>query len=214
MWEATLRVSFSFVQKHFLGQFPLLFLRASNHQLADRKIELNLLFNLSNLNSNFPLTLGHLNPFLNNPALGFSFPSTRLIKTAFPSRYERRTRTTGTSRYSYRFRLTTGAPGVYLCYFLIKYWQFHFHKIQTGKQTCLRIQPFLFAPRRQGRFARRNVYDSETEIPYWWRKICPEALIGRRSSYIVLPIVYEWQTKDKRPQRPSVNVINPLQNGK
>ena len=26
-----------------------------------------------------------------------------------------------------------------------------------------------------GRFARRNVYDSATEIPYWWRKICPES---------------------------------------
>ena len=58
----------------------------------------------------------------------------------------------------------------------------------------LRIQPFLLtatdvspggtsAPQRQ-------------EIPCWWRKICPEsgqdrALIGHRSSYIVLPIVYE-----------------------
>ena len=29
--------SFSFVQKHFLRQFSLLFLRASNHQLVDRK---------------------------------------------------------------------------------------------------------------------------------------------------------------------------------
>ena len=26
-----------------------------------------------------------------------------------------------------------------------------------------------------GRFARRNVCDSATEIPYWWRKICPES---------------------------------------
>ena len=34
-------------------------------------------------------------------------------------------------------------------------------------------------------------------------------LIGRHSSYIVLPIVYEWQTKDNRPQRSNVNrVIN------
>ena len=31
----------------------------------------------------------------------------------------------------------------------------------------LRIQPFLLAPRRQGRLARRNVCDSVTEIPYW-----------------------------------------------
>ena len=38
-----------------------------------------------------------------------------------------------------------------------------------------------------------------------------EALIGRRSSFIVLGIVYKWQTKDKRPQR-SVNTMNLLQN--
>ena len=42
-----------------------------------------------------------------------------------------------------------------------------------------------------------------------------EALVGRRSSYIVLAIVYEWQswqTKDKRSQRSSVNVTNLWQN--
>ena len=39
-----------------------------------------------------------------------------------------------------------------------------------------------------------------------------EALIGRRSSFIVLAIVYEWQTKDKRPQRSNVNVMNLQQN--
>ena len=32
--------------------------------------------------------------------------------------------------------------------------------------------------------------------------------IGRRSSYIVLVIVYEWQTKDKRPQKSNVNAKN------
>ena len=37
-------------------------------------------------------------------------------------------------------------------------------------------------------------------------------LIGQRSSYIVLAIVYEWQTKDKRPQRSNVNVRNLWQN--
>ena len=35
-----------------------------------------------------------------------------------------------------------------------------------------------------------------------------EALIGRRSSYIVLAIVCEWQTKDKRPQRSNVKAKN------
>ena len=35
--------------------------------------------------------------------------------------------------------------------------------------------------------------------------IWSEALIGQQSSYIVLAIVYEWQTKDKRPHRSNVN---------
>ena len=39
-----------------------------------------------------------------------------------------------------------------------------------------------------------------------WRNICPES--GQKSSYIVLVIVYEWQTKDKRPQRSNVNEKN------
>ena len=39
-----------------------------------------------------------------------------------------------------------------------------------------------------------------------------EELIGRRSSFIVLAIVYEWQTKDKRPQRSNVNAMNLQQN--
>ena len=34
----------------------------------------------------------------------------------------------------------------------------------------LRKHPFLLALRRWGRFARRNVGDSGTEIPFWWRK--------------------------------------------
>ena len=32
-------------------------------------------------------------------------------------------------------------------------------------------------------------------------RIRSEPLIGRRSSFIIFAIVYEWQTKDKRPQR-------------
>ena len=35
-----------------------------------------------------------------------------------------------------------------------------------------------------------------------------EALIGRRRSFIVLAIVYEWKTKGKRPQRSNVNAMN------
>ena len=42
-------------------------------------------------------------------------------------------------------------------------------------RLSLRKHPFLHVPRRWGRFARRNVCDSATEIPYWWRKICPES---------------------------------------
>ena len=34
----------------------------------------------------------------------------------------------------------------------------------------LRKHPFLLALRHWQRFARRNVCDSEAEIPYWWRK--------------------------------------------
>ena len=35
-----------------------------------------------------------------------------------------------------------------------------------------------------------------------------EALIGRRSSFIVLAIIYEWQTKDKKQQSSNVNAMN------
>ena len=41
----------------------------------------------------------------------------------------------------------------------------------------LRKHPFLFALRRWGCFARRNVSDSVTEIPNWW----PKNLSGIRS---------------------------------
>ena len=43
-------------------------------------------------------------------------------------------------------------------------------------------------------------------------RIQSEALIGRRCSFIVLAIVYEWQTKDKRPQRSNVKAMNLWQN--
>ena len=36
----------------------------------------------------------------------------------------------------------------------------------NSDRASLRKQPFLLAPRRLGRFARRNVCDSATEIPY------------------------------------------------
>ena len=47
--------------------FSILF-RVSNHQIVDKKNSTDLLFTFSYLNSNFPLTLGYLNPALNTPA--------------------------------------------------------------------------------------------------------------------------------------------------
>ena len=58
------RVSFSFVQKHFLGQFSLIFIEHRIINLLTKRIKLNLLYKLSYLNSNFALTLGYLNPAL------------------------------------------------------------------------------------------------------------------------------------------------------
>ena len=56
------------------------------------------------------------------------------------------------------------------------------------------------------RLAQRELGLSEIYRSHAW--CCPfpiMKLIGRRSSYIVLAIVYEWQTKDKKPQRSNVN---------
>ena len=46
---------------------------------------------------------------------------------------------------------------------------------QSSIKSNLRKHPFLLALRCWGRFARRNVCDSTTEIPYWWCKICPKS---------------------------------------
>ena len=40
------------------------------------------------------------------------------------------------------------------------------------------------------------------------KSVQSEALIGGRSTYIVLAIVYDWQTKHKRPRRWNVNETN------
>ena len=66
------RVSFSFIQKHFLGQFSLKFIEHRIINLLTKRIEQNLLYKLSDLNSNFAPTLGYLNPPLNIPALNGS----------------------------------------------------------------------------------------------------------------------------------------------
>ena len=69
------RVSFSFVQKHFLGQFSLILIEHRIINLLAKRFKLNLLYKLSYLNSNFALTLGYLNPALNNPAVVHNFLS-------------------------------------------------------------------------------------------------------------------------------------------
>ena len=64
-------VSFSCVQKHFLGQFSLLFLQLPIINLYTKRItcKAEMLLKASYLNSNLALTLGYLNPALNNSAL-------------------------------------------------------------------------------------------------------------------------------------------------
>ena len=62
-------VSFSFVQKHFLGYFFLFLLEYSIIKLyVQKRSKLNFLFKFSYLNSNFVLSLGYLKPALNKPA--------------------------------------------------------------------------------------------------------------------------------------------------
>ena len=56
------RVSFSCVQKYFLRQFSLLCLELPIINLYTKRIKTEMLFKLSNLSSNFALTLGYLNP--------------------------------------------------------------------------------------------------------------------------------------------------------
>ena len=57
--------------KAFSGIIFSILLRSSNHHVVDTKNynKMSLFFNLSNLNSNFALTLGYFNPALNNSAL-------------------------------------------------------------------------------------------------------------------------------------------------
>ena len=67
-----------------------------------------------------------------------------------------------------------------LCLILMLFMHFTLHQLFIHIALCrifshpwwcsLRKHPFLLALRRWGRFAGRNVCDSETEIPYWWRK--------------------------------------------
>ena len=52
----------------------MLFLELPIINLKTKRIKAEMLFKLSNLNSNFALTLGYLNPALNNSAMRFASP--------------------------------------------------------------------------------------------------------------------------------------------
>ena len=60
---------FFFSPRAFSRTISSILFRVANHQIAEKAgIKPNLLFKLSYVNSNFELTLGYLNPALNNPA--------------------------------------------------------------------------------------------------------------------------------------------------
>ena len=87
---------------------------------------------------------------------------------------------------------------------------------ETWFSIACERQTFLLAHRRRGTFSREErlrLIDRNsimmTQNLSWIRS---EALIGRCNNFIVLAIVYEWQTKDKRPQRSNVNAMNLWQN--
>ena len=87
---------------------------------------------------------------------------------------------------------------------------------ETRFSIACERQTFLLAHRRKGTFSqeeRLGLIDRNSILMTQnLSGIRSEALIGRRSSFIVLAIVYEWQTKDKRPQRSNVNAKNLEQN--
>ena len=86
----------------------------------------------------------------------------------------------------------------------------------SSSELAYKRQTFLLVHRRRGTFREeerlrlsdRNSIQMTQNLP----RIRSEALIGRRSSLIVLDTVYKWQTKDKRPQRLNLNAMNLQQN--
>ena len=76
---------FSFCSKAFSRIIFSILSKASSHQIVGKKnnFKLNLLFKLSYLNSNFALTLGYLNPALNNPALIANFSNPGMLDKTF-----------------------------------------------------------------------------------------------------------------------------------
>ena len=61
-----------FVQKYFPGYFSLFFIEHQLITLHAKRIKLNLLFKLSDLNLYLALTLDYLNPALNKPAQNYN----------------------------------------------------------------------------------------------------------------------------------------------
>ena len=91
------------------------------------------------------------------------------------------------------------------------FWANLTHPMTSFFLACER-QTFLLAHHRWGTFRveeRLRLSDRNSiQMTQNLSRIRSEALIGRRCSFIVLAIVYEWQTKYKRPQRSNVNVMN------
>ena len=86
---------------------------------------------------------------------------------------------------------------------------------QNSLKVAWERQTFLFAHRCWGTFREEErLRLSNRNSILMTQNLCgmrSEALyIGRRSSFVVLAIVYEWQTKDKTPQRSNVNTMNLL----
>ena len=74
-------------------------------------------------------------------------------------------------------------------------------------------QTFLLVHHRWGMFRKEErLWLGDRNSILMTQKLSEEAFNGRRSSFIVLAIVYKWQTKDKRLQRSNVNAINLQQN--
>ena len=59
----------SLFKSRFRIIFPILFFECSIIKLKTKRVKLNFLFKLSDLKTSFILTVGYLNPVLNNPAL-------------------------------------------------------------------------------------------------------------------------------------------------
>ena len=88
--------------------------------------------------------------------------------------------------------------------------------IIAGNHLACERQTFLLAHRHWGTFREEERLQLSDRNSILMTQnlsgIRSEELIGRRSSFIILAIVYEWQTKDKRLQRSSVNAMNLQQN--